>query len=121
MEVGRLVGDAMERDERYGAALIPIHGASANLELTLMPPTRRFGLRNGQWKQIRLLLAGQEGHRGMTAADNRLFGEAVPKITLASPAPSAAQRNGRASRRGRIWGTRGRKFYLQSALNKKHL
>jgi carboxymethylenebutenolidase len=46
------------------------------LELTLMPPTRRYALRDDQWDQIWALLPGQEGHRGVTAADNRLFGQA---------------------------------------------
>ena len=38
---------------------------------------RRYGLRDDQWERIRNLLPGQEGHRGVTAADNRLFVEAV--------------------------------------------
>ena len=38
---------------------------------------RRYGLRDDQWERIRDLLPGQEGHRGVTAADNRLFVEAV--------------------------------------------
>jgi transposase len=54
-----------------------IHGVSAILELTLMPPPRRYALRDDQWERIWELLPGQEGHRGVTAADNRLFVEAV--------------------------------------------
>ena len=42
-----------------------------------MPPPRRFALRDDQWEQIWKLLPGQEGHRGVTAADNRLFVDAV--------------------------------------------
>ena len=38
---------------------------------------RRYGLRDDQWERIRNLPPGQEGHRGVTAADNRLFVEAV--------------------------------------------
>ena len=38
---------------------------------------RRYGFRDDQWERIRGLLPGQEGHRGVTAADNRLFVEAV--------------------------------------------
>ena len=38
---------------------------------------QRFGLRDDQWDRIRDLLPGQEGHRGVTAADNRRFVEAV--------------------------------------------
>ncbi len=38
---------------------------------------RRYGLRDDQWERIRDLLPGQEGHRGVTAADNRQFVEAV--------------------------------------------
>ena len=38
---------------------------------------RRYGLRDDQWDRICDLLPGQEGHRGVTAADNRLFVEAV--------------------------------------------
>jgi transposase len=37
----------------------------------------RYGLRNDQWDRIKELLPGQEGHRGATARDNRLFVEAV--------------------------------------------
>ncbi len=37
----------------------------------------RYGLRDDQWEQIRDFLPGREGHVGGTAADNRLFVEAV--------------------------------------------
>jgi transposase len=50
---------------------------SAILELTLMPPPRRYALRDDQWERIWELLPGQKGHSGVTAADNRLFVEAV--------------------------------------------
>ena len=39
--------------------------------------TRRYGLRDDQWERIKDLLPGREGHVGGTAADNRLFVEAV--------------------------------------------
>ena len=35
---------------------------------------RRYGIRDDQWERIRDLLPGQEGHVGVTTADNRLFG-----------------------------------------------
>ncbi len=38
---------------------------------------RRYGLRDDQWDRIREFLPGREGHVGGTAADNRLFVEAV--------------------------------------------
>ena len=38
---------------------------------------RRYGIRDDQWERIRDLLPGQEGHVGVTAADNRVFVEAV--------------------------------------------
>src|SRR6201985_1996926 len=38
---------------------------------------RRFGLRDDQWERIRHLLPGSEVSVGVTAADNRLFVEAV--------------------------------------------
>lgn len=38
---------------------------------------RRYGLRDDQWERIRDMLPGREGHVGVTAADNRLFVEAV--------------------------------------------
>ena len=38
---------------------------------------RRYGLRDDQWERIKNLLPGREGHVGGTAADNRLFVEAV--------------------------------------------
>ena len=37
----------------------------------------RFGLRDDQWERIKHLLPGREGSVGVTAADNRLFVEAV--------------------------------------------
>lgn len=38
---------------------------------------RRYALRDDQWERIKDLLPGREGHVGGTAADNRLFVEAV--------------------------------------------
>jgi transposase len=38
---------------------------------------RRYGLRDDQWDRIKTLLPGQPGTVGVTAADNRLFIEAV--------------------------------------------
>jgi transposase len=38
---------------------------------------RRFGLRDDQWERIKDLLPGRAGLVGVTAADNRLFVEAV--------------------------------------------
>jgi transposase len=38
---------------------------------------RRYGLRDDQWDRIKDFLPGREGHVGTTAADNRLFVEAV--------------------------------------------
>lgn len=38
---------------------------------------RRYGLRDEQWERIKGWLPGREGHVGETAADNRLFVEAV--------------------------------------------
>ncbi len=38
---------------------------------------RRYALRDDQWARICELLPGREGHVGATAADNRLFIEAV--------------------------------------------
>jgi transposase len=38
---------------------------------------RRYGLRDDQWDRIKHLLPGQQGCVGVTAADNRLFVEAV--------------------------------------------
>ena len=38
---------------------------------------RRYGLRDDQWDRIKDLLPGREGSVGVTAADNRLFLEAV--------------------------------------------
>lgn len=39
---------------------------------------RRYGLRDDHWKRIKDFLSCREGHVGGTAADNRLFMEAVP-------------------------------------------
>ena len=38
---------------------------------------RRYGLRDDEWERIEGLLPGRVGHVGVTAADNRLFVEAV--------------------------------------------
>src|SRR5213075_2672050 len=38
---------------------------------------RRYALRDDQWDRIKDFLPGREGHVGVTAADNRLFVEAV--------------------------------------------
>ena len=38
---------------------------------------RRYALRDDQWARIEGFLPGREGHVGSTAADNRLFVEAV--------------------------------------------
>ncbi len=38
---------------------------------------RRYALRDDQWDRIKDLLPGQQGWVGVTAADNRLFVEAV--------------------------------------------
>ena len=38
---------------------------------------RRYGLRDDQWERIKDLLPSREGSVGVTAADNRLFVEAV--------------------------------------------
>ncbi|OUL65776.1 transposase [Acetobacter senegalensis] len=38
---------------------------------------RRYGLSESQWERIKDFLPGREGHVGGTAADNRLFVEAV--------------------------------------------
>ena len=38
---------------------------------------RRYALRDDQWERIKDLLPGREGSVGVTAADNRLFVEAV--------------------------------------------
>ena len=39
--------------------------------------TRRYALRDDQWARIENLLPGRAGHVGGTAADNRLFVDAV--------------------------------------------
>ena len=38
---------------------------------------RRYALRDDQWDRIKDIVPGREGHVGGTAADNRLFVEAV--------------------------------------------
>ena len=38
---------------------------------------RRYALRDHQWERIKDFLPGRDGHVGGTAADNRLFVEAV--------------------------------------------
>ena len=38
---------------------------------------RRYALRDDQWDRIEHLLPGKASDRGVTAADNRLFVEAV--------------------------------------------
>ena len=38
---------------------------------------RRYALRDDQWERIKDFLPGREGHVGGTAADNRLFVDAV--------------------------------------------
>ena len=38
---------------------------------------RRYALRDDQWDRIKDFLPGREGHVGGTAADNRLFVNAV--------------------------------------------
>jgi transposase len=38
---------------------------------------RRYALRDDRWDRIKDFLPGREGHAGGTAADNRLFVEAV--------------------------------------------
>ncbi len=38
---------------------------------------RRYALRDDQWERIEDLLPGRDGHVGGTAADNRLFVDAV--------------------------------------------
>ena len=38
---------------------------------------RRYALRDDQWDRIQDICRGREGHVGGTAADNRLFVEAV--------------------------------------------
>ena len=38
---------------------------------------RRYALRDDQWDRIKEILPGREGHVGGTAADNRLFVEAI--------------------------------------------
>ena len=48
---------------------------------------RRYGIRDDQWERIRDVLPGQEGHVGVTAADNRLVrrGGAVCRYRTGMP------------------------------------
>lgn len=46
---------------------------------------RRYGLRDDQWERIKDFLPGQDGHRGVTAVDNRLFVEAVVSAAAIIP------------------------------------
>ena len=46
---------------------------------------RRYGIRDDQWERIRDLLPGQEGHVGVTAADNRLLALLWQKFHRAMP------------------------------------
>ena len=51
---------------------------------------RRYALRDDQWGRIRDFLPGREGHVGGTAADNRLFIEAILyryRVTIAPRDP----------------------------------
>jgi hypothetical protein len=45
---------------------------------------RRYGLRDDRWDRIKALLPGQPGWVGVTAADNRLFIEAVLRHHVAT-------------------------------------
>ncbi len=47
--------------------------------------TRRYGLRDDQWDRIKGLVPGREGYVGGTAANNRLFVEAVRHEDRGSP------------------------------------
>ena len=53
-------------------------------------PMQRFGLRDDQWDRIKDFLPGREGHVGGTAADNRLFVDAV--TSRSSPEVDPASR-----------------------------
>ena len=75
---------------------------------------RRYGLRDDRWDRICDLLPGQEGHRGVTAADNRLFVEAVIwKFRSGAPWRDLPERFGdwknlhRLARRGKVACVRG--------------
>ena len=46
---------------------------------------RRYALRDDQWDRITDFLPGREGHVGGTAADNRLFVEAVYRYRAGIP------------------------------------
>ena len=53
---------------------------------------RRYGLRDDQWDRIKDLLPGREGSVGVTAADNRLFVDAVlsDRFSVPTPTPPSA-------------------------------
>jgi transposase len=41
---------------------------------------RRYGLRDDHWERIKELLPGRPGSVGVTAVDNRLFGEHTREV-----------------------------------------
>ena len=51
---------------------------------------RRYALRDDQWERIKDFLPGREGHVGGTAADNRLFVEAVVPVSGWHPVARSA-------------------------------
>jgi hypothetical protein len=77
-------------------------------------PMERFALRDDQWYQIKDILPRREGHVGGTAADNRLFVEAV--LSGFEPAfRGAIRRSGSVAGRARINGSAdGRKAGFSS-------
>jgi hypothetical protein len=62
---------------------------------------RRYRLRDDQWDRIKDLLPGREGSVGVTAADNRLFVEAV-LYAIGRAFPGAIYRNASAIGKIRI-------------------
>ena len=57
---------------------------------------RRYALRDDQWDRIQDILPGREGHVGGTAADNRLFVEAVLfRVTVRRRPPCLGARSSR--------------------------
>ena len=59
-------------------------------------PRRRYELTDEQWQQIEPLLPGKEGDPGRTAADNRLFLNAVLWIArTGAPWPDLPERFGK--------------------------
>lgn len=56
----------------------------------------RYALRDDQWDKIKDFLPGCEGHVGGTAADNRLFVDAVIYTGRRHNASRAADRRARA-------------------------